>query len=284
MSSSSDSLTQTIIIKPKSGWQLIDWRELIEYRDLFYFLIKRDVLAIYKQTVMGFTWALIRPVFSMIVFSVIFGGLAKMPSDGIPYPIFSYAALIPWTYFASAMTASTQSLITGKNIFTKVYFPRLVIPLVPVLSKLVDFAISFAILFIMMIWYKIVPSINILFLPFLIILMMMTASGIGMWLSAMAIQYRDIPQGISFLSQLFMYAAPVVWPVSLIAKKFGDNTVLLYGLYPMAGVIEGFRSSLLGSNPMPWSLLATGTFSATLLFISGALYFKRKERIFADVA
>ena len=284
MSSSSDSLTQTIIIKPKSGWQLIDWRELIEYRDLFYFLIKRDVLAIYKQTVMGFTWALIRPVFSMIVFSVIFGGLAKMPSDGIPYPIFSYAALIPWTYFASAMTASTQSLITGKNIFTKVYFPRLVIPLVPVLSKLVDFAISFAILFIMMIWYKIVPSINILFLPFLIILMMMTASGIGMWLSAMAIQYRDIPQGISFLSQLFMYAAPVVWPVSLIAQKFGDNTVLLYGLYPMAGVIEGFRSSLLGSNPMPWSLLATGTFSATLLFISGALYFKRKERIFADVA
>jgi|TARA_Y100000310_G_scaffold127555_1_gene126679 lipopolysaccharide transport system permease protein len=281
---SSDSTSQSFVIKPKSGWQLIDWKELIEYRDLFYFLVKRDVLAIYKQTVLGFTWAIIRPVFSMIVFSVIFGGLAKVPSDGIPYPIFSYTALIPWIYFASAMTASTQSLITGRNIFTKVYFPRLVVPLVPVLSKLVDFFISFVILFIMMIWYTIVPSINILFLPYLIVLMIMTASGIGMWLSAMAIQYRDIPQGINFLSQLFMYAAPVVWPVSLIAEKFGDNAVLLYGLYPMAGVIEGFRSALLGSNPMPWALIASGSFSAILLFLSGAFYFKRKERIFADVA
>ena len=281
---SSDSTSQSFVIKPKSGWQLIDWKELIEYRDLFYFLVKRDVLAIYKQTVLGFTWAIIRPVFSMIVFSVIFGGLAKVPSDGIPYPIFSYTALIPWIYFASAMTASTQSLITGRNIFTKVYFPRLVVPLVPVLSKLVDFFISFVILFIMMIWYTIVPSINILFLPYLIVLMIMTASGIGMWLSAMAIQYRDIPQGINFLSQLFMYAAPVVWPVSLIAEKFGDNAVLLYGLYPMAGVIEGFRSALLGSNPMPWALIASRSFSAILLFLSGAFYFKRKERIFADVA
>ena len=278
------SVSQAIVIKPKSGWQLIDWKELIEYRDLFYFLIKRDILAIYKQTVMGFTWAIIRPVFSMIIFSVVFGGLAKIPSDGIPYPIFSYVALIPWIYFSAAMTASTQSLITGRNIFTKVYFPRLVIPLVPVFSKLVDFFISFAILFILMIWYKVVPNINILFLPYLILLMIMTASGIGMWVSAMAIQYRDIPQGINFLSQLFMYAAPVVWPVSLIAEKFGDSAVLLYGLYPMAGVIEGFRSSLLGSGPMPWTLILSGSFSAILLFVSGAFYFKRKERFFADVA
>ena len=279
-----DTSSYKLVIQPRAGWQPIDWKGLIEYRDLFYFLIKRDVLVIYKQTVMGFTWALIRPVFSMIVFSVIFGGLAKVPSDGIPYPIFSYTALIPWTYFASAMTSSTQSLISGRNIFTKVYFPRLVIPLVPVLSKLVDFCISFVILFIMMIWYKIVPSSNILFLPYLVLLMMMTASGIGMWLSAMAIQYRDIPQGINFLSQLFMYAAPVVWPVSLIAEKFGDNAVYLYGLYPMAGVIEGFRSALVSSNPMPWALIASGTFSAILLFISGAFYFRQKERIFADVA
>jgi len=284
MNSSSKSISQATIIKPRLGWQLIDWKELVEYHDLFYFLIKRDVLAIYKQTVMGFTWAIIRPVFSMIIFSVVFGGLAKIPSDGIPYPIFSYAALIPWTYFSAAMTASTQSLITGRNIFTKVYFPRLVIPLVPVFSKLVDFFISFAILFILMIWYKVVPNINILFLPYLILLMIMTASGIGMWVSAMAIQYRDIPQGINFLSQLFMYAAPVVWPVSLIAEKFGDSAVLLYGLYPMAGVIEGFRSSLLGSGPMPWTLILSGSFSAILLFVSGAFYFKRKERFFADVA
>ncbi|MDP6426051.1 MAG: ABC transporter permease, partial [Dehalococcoidia bacterium] len=218
MSSSSESITPTIVIKPKLGWQFIDWKEFIEYSDLFYFLIKRDVLAIYKQTIMGFTWALIRPVFSMIVFSVIFGGLAKMPSDGIPYPIFSYAALIPWTYFASAMTASTQSLITGRNIFTKVYFPRLIIPLTPVVSKLLDFFISFLVLVGLMVWYGIQPTIYLFWLPLLVVMMILTASGIGMWFSAMAIQYRDIPQGVGFLSQLLMYAAPVVWPVSLIAE------------------------------------------------------------------
>ena len=284
MSSSSNSTTQTLVIKPKSGWQLIDWKELIEYRDLFYFLIKRDVLAIYKQTVMGFTWAIIRPVFSMIVFSVIFGGLVKMPSDGIPYPIFSYAALIPWTYFAAAMTASTQSLITGKGIFTKVYFPRLIIPLTPVLSKLVDFAIAFVILFGLMAWYGISPTINLIFLPILILMMMLTASGIGMWLSAMAIQYRDIPQGVGFLSQLLMYAAPVVWPLSLLQERFGESATLIYGIYPMAGVIEGFRSALLGHNPMPWELIGIGTITALFMFISGAVYFKNKERIFVDVA
>ena len=168
---SSDSTSQSFVIKPKLGWQLIDWKELIEYRDLFYFLIRRDILAIYKQTVLGFTWAIIRPVFSMIIFSVVFGELAKIPSDGIPYPLFSYAALIPWTYFAAAMTASTQSLINGKGIFTKVYFPRLIIPLIPVLSKLVDFAIAFTILVGLMVWYQISPTINLIFLPILILLM-----------------------------------------------------------------------------------------------------------------
>ena len=281
---SSDSTSQSFVIKPKSGWQLIDWKELIEYRDLFYFLVKRDVLAIYKQTVLGFTWAIIRPVFSMIIFSIVFGGLAKMPSDGIPYPIFSYAALIPWTYFSASMTASTQSLITGKGIFTKVYFPRLIIPLTPVLSKLVDFFIAFIILFGLMAWYGIIPTANFLFLPVLILLMMLTASGIGMWLSAMAIQYRDIPQGVGFLSQLLMYAAPVVWPLSLLKDRFGDSATLLYGIYPMVGVIEGFRSALLGHNAMPWKLIGIGTLTGIFLFISGALYFKRKERIFVDVA
>jgi|TARA_B100001964_G_scaffold181929_1_gene201271 lipopolysaccharide transport system permease protein len=284
MSSSSDSTSQILVIKPRSGWQLIDWKEIIEYRDLFYFLVKRDVLAIYKQTVLGFTWAIIRPVFSMIVFSVIFGGLAKIPSDGIPYPLFSYAALIPWIYFSSAMTASTQSLITGKGIFTKVYFPRLIIPLTPVLSKLVDFFIAFIILFGLMGWYGVSPKVNIVFLPILILMMMLTASGIGMWLSAMAIQYRDIPQGVGFLSQLLMYAAPVVWPLSLLKDRFGESATLVYGIYPMIGVIEGFRSALLGHNPMPWALIGIGTVSALVMFISGTLYFKRKERIFVDVA
>ena len=284
MSSSSNSTTQTLVIKPKSGWQLIDWKELIEYRDLFYFLIKRDVLAIYKQTVMGFTWAIIRPVFSMIIFSVVFGGLAKIPSDGIPYPIFSYAALIPWTYFSATMNASTQSLISGKGIFTKVYFPRLIIPLTPVFSKLVDFTIAFIILFGLMAWYGISPTVNIVFLPILILMMILTASGVGMWLSAMAIQYRDIPQGVGFLSQLLMYAAPVVWPLSLLQERFGESATLIYGIYPMAGVIEGFRSALLGHNPMPWELIGIGTITALFMFISGALYFKSKERIFVDVA
>lgn len=278
------SVSQTIVIKPKSGWQLIDWKELIDYRDLFYFLIKRDVMAIYKQTVMGFTWAIIRPVFSMIVFSVVFGGLAKIPSDGIPYPIFSYSALIPWTYFSSAMNASTQSLISGKAIFTKVYFPRLIIPLTPVLSQLVDFGIAFVILIGLMVWYDISATANILFLPVLILLMMLTASGIGMWLSAMAIQYRDIPQGISFLSQLLMYAAPVVWPLSLIQERFGETVTYLYAIYPMAGVIEGFRSAVLGHRQMPWELICISTISAAFIFIFGALYFKKKERIFVDVA
>ena len=284
MSSSSDSTSQTLVIKPKSGWQLIDWKELIEYRDLFYFLVKRDVLVIYKQTVLGFTWAILRPVFSMIVFSVVFGGLARIPSDGIPYPIFSYTALIPWTYFSAAMIASTQSMIAGKGIFTKVYFPRLIIPLIPIFSKLVDFVIAFIILFGLMSWYGISPTLNIVFLPCLILLMILTASGIGMWLSAMAIQYRDIPQGISFLSQLLMYAAPVVWPLSLVKDKFGESAVLMYGIYPMVGVIEGFRSALLGHIPMPWELMGIGTISSLLIFVSGALYFKSKERIFVDVA
>jgi lipopolysaccharide transport system permease protein len=284
LSSSSDSTSQSFVIKPKSGWQFIDWKEVIESRDLFYFLMKRDVVAIYKQTVLGFTWAIIRPVFSMIIFSIVFGGLAKIPSDGIPYPIFSYAALIPWTYFSAAMTASTQSLITGKAIFTKVYFPRLIIPLTPVLSKLVDFAIAFIILVGLMVWYGISPTINLIFLPILILLMMLTASGIGMWLSAMAIQYRDIPQGVGFLSQLLMYVAPVVWPLSLLKERFGESATLLYGMYPMVGVIEGFRSALLGHIPMPWELIGIGTITALFMFISGAVYFKNKERIFVDVA
>lgn len=274
----------SIDIGPKKGWQVINFRELAAYRDLFYFLVLRDIKAFYKQTVLGFTWAIIRPVFSMVVFSIVFGSLAKIPSDGIPYPIFSYAALIPWTYFSTAMTTSTQSLIDMTGIFTKVYFPRLIIPLTPVLSKLVDFGISFVILFVLMAWYGIVPTINILWVPLLILLMILTASGIGMWLSALAIQYRDIPHGIQFLSQLLMYAAPVVWPVSLVSEKFGVSAKLIYGLYPMAGVIEGFRSSLIGHNPMPWDLIGIGAISAVILFLTGALYFRRKERIFADVA
>jgi lipopolysaccharide transport system permease protein len=277
---STTEIPQPLVIKPKTGWQVINWSELIKYKDLIYFLVMRNIKAIYKQTVLGFSWAILRPVFHMIVFSVIFGKLAKIPSDGVPYPIFSYAAVVPWTYFATSMTRSTSSLIGGAGIFTKVYFPRLIMPFTPIIAGLVDFVIAFSIIFALMAWYGIAPTINILFIPVLVILMMLTASGIGMWLSALAVQYRDVPYGVQFLSQLMMYAAPVAWPVSLIPEEYR----FFYGFYPMAGVIEGFRSALLGHNPMPWSLIASGSITAIILFIFGALYFRRKERIFADVA
>jgi len=269
-----------IIIEPKEGWQLINWQELRQYRDLFYFLVWRDIKILYKQTILGFTWAFMGPVFSMIVFSIVFGRLAQLPSDGVPYPVFSYAALLPWTYFSGAMLGSTQSLISNAGMLSKVYFPRLVIPLTPVLAKLVDFSIAFLILVVLMAWYGIVPTLNVLFLPLLLLLMILTASGIGMWLSALAIQYRDVKHASSFVSQLLMYAAPVVWPASLVPPEYR----LLYGFYPMAGVIEGFRSSLLGTTPMPWDLILSGALSAGVIALSGAFYFRRTERIFADVA
>jgi len=247
-------------------------------------MVKRTIIIQYKQTILGFTWAIIRPVFSMIVFSVIFGGLAKIPSDGIPYPVFSYVALVPWTYFSTAMTRSTQSLIGGAGIFTKVYIPRLIIPLTPVIAGLLDFIIALGVVGILMLYYSIVPTWNILWLPLLVVIMILTSAGIGMWLSALAIQYRDVGFATQFLSQLLMYAAPVVWPVSLLSEKYGDTARLIYGLYPLVGVIEGFRSAFLGHNPIPWDLIGMGSISAVFLFVTGALYFKRKERVFADVA
>ncbi len=270
----------TVLIQPQKGWKVIDWRELVEYRDLLYFMVLREVTVIYKQTILGFTWAIINPFFSMVVFSVIFGRFGKMPSDGIPYPIFSYTALLPWTYFAGALTGSTNSLIQGTALFTKVYFPRLFIPMVPILSKLVDFAIAFVVLAGMMVWYHVMPSLTILYLPVLILLMVLTAAGMGMWLSALAIQFRDVKHAMGFIVQILMYAAPVIYPVSMIPAKYR----LFYGIYPMAGVIEGFRAAILGSRPMPWDLIAVGGATSAILFISGAFYFRRLERIFADVA
>jgi lipopolysaccharide transport system permease protein len=277
-------LESKTVIEARSGFKFFDVKELIAYKDLFYFLVLRDITVIYKQTILGFAWAIINPVFSMVVFSVIFGRLARVPSDGVPYPIFAFAALLPWNYFSQSMINSTNSLISNSSIFTKVYFPRIVIPLTPIFSKLVDFSIAFVILIIMMILFGIAPSINIIFLPFLILLMILTSSGIGMWFSALAIQYRDVKFAVNFLSQILMYIAPVVWPTSLIEKHFGYWVKLLYGLYPMAGIIEGFRASLLGKIQMPWDLILVGTFSSVIIFFSGLLYFRRTERIFADVA
>ncbi len=273
------SAPELTVIEASSGWRLIDWRELWRYRDLFYFLVWRNVKVRYAQSILGIGWAVIRPVFSMIVFSIVFGRLAKVASDGVPYAIFSYAALVPWTYFSSALTGASGSLVGASGMISKVYFPRLIIPLTTVLSNLVDFAIALLILFGLMIWFGMRPTIWALLLPLLVLLMMLTATGLGMWLTALAIQYRDVKYGLSFAVQLLMYAAPVVYPASSIPQQYR----LLYGLNPMAGVIEGFRSALLGTNPMPWDLLLPGTIVAIIVFIGGALYFRRMERIFADV-
>jgi lipopolysaccharide transport system permease protein len=243
-------------------------------------LVWRDVKTRYAQSVLGIGWAVIQPVFSMIVFTIIFGKLAKISSDGVPYAIFSYTALVPWIYFSGAMAGASGSLLGAAGMMTKVYFPRLVIPIAPVISKLIDFGIAFVILLLMMAYFGFMPSMQIIYLPLLILIMMITASGMGMWLTAMAIQYRDIKYAMNFFVQLLMYAAPVVYPASNVPEQFR----LIYGCFPMAGVIEGFRSILLQTNPMPWDLIGIGSVVSTLLFISGALYFRRMEKYFADVA
>ncbi|KAA3663538.1 MAG: ABC transporter permease [Chloroflexi bacterium] len=273
-----------IVLQPEKGWQPINWRELRDYKDLLFFLVTRDVKVVYKQTIFGFAWAIINPLFSMIIFTIIFGNLVDVSSDGVPYPLFSYVALVPWAYFSSTMNASTLSLVSNASMLTKVYFPRLVFPMTPVFAKLVDFAVASIIIGVLMVWHKTPLSVSILLLPVLTLLMMLTAAGIGMWLSALAIQYRDVKHLMPVVSQILMYAAPVVWPASLISERFGTTARLLYGLYPMAGVIEGFRSAILQTNPMPWDLIGLGSVSALAIAISGAFYFKRMEMIFADVA
>jgi lipopolysaccharide transport system permease protein len=271
-------------IAPSRGWQLIDVRELFAYRDLFLFLVLRDIKVLYKQTVLGFSWAIIRPLFQMILFTVIFGNLARVSSDGVPYAVFSYVALVPWNYFSTSVTTSANSLVVGANMLSKVYFPRMVMPLAPLLAKLVDFAIAFSIVFVLMAIYGIAPTANVVFLPLLLLIIMLTAGGAGLWLAALAVQYRDVKHVMEFLTQILMFAAPVVWPVTLIAERFGETARLAYGLYPMAGAIEGFRSALLGTNPMPWGMIGLGALTATILFVTGAFYFRRMERRFADVA
>ncbi|MBN1668067.1 MAG: ABC transporter permease [Anaerolineales bacterium] len=278
-SSANDPAIDLTVIEPPRGWQLVDWRELWQYRDLFRFLVWRDVKTRYAQSILGVGWAVIQPVFSMIVFTIVFGRLARVNSDGVPYAIFNYTAMVPWTYFSSSLSAATGSLISSSSMLTKVYFPRLVIPFAPVLAKLVDFGIAFLILIGMMVFYRMVPNWNALALPLLVLLMMLTASGMGMWLTALSVQYRDINYAMSFVIQLLMYAAPVVYPTSNVPEQFR----IFYALNPMVGVIEGFRAALLGTIPMPWDWIGVGTGVAIVIMLSGIFYFRRMERIFADV-
>ena len=247
-------------------------------------MILKEIKVMYKQTVLGFSWAIIRPVFSMIIFSFIFGNLAKIPSDGIPYPIFTYSALVPWIYFSSSLTKSAGSLVQAVGIFTKIYFPRIYIPLAPILAGILDFLISFSVLFLMMIYFKIKLSFNLLILPILIFIIIITSFGMGLWLSALAIRFRDIRHAIQYLIQLLMYAAPVVWPLSLLSEKFGSKLALYYSIYPMVGVIEGFRAALLNDNIIPWDYIVISFLSGSFILVSGILYFNSKEYTFSDVA
>jgi len=266
-------------IKPSRGWVSLKLHELWEYRELLYFLTWRDVKVRYKQTVLGAAWAIIQPFFTMVVFSLFFGQLAKMPSDGIPYPIFSYAALVPWTFFANGLSQSSNSLVGSANLITKVYFPRLVVPISSVISGVVDFVLAFIILFGMMLFYKMVPTLNVIWLPLLLLLALVTALGVGLWLSAMNVQFRDVRYVVPFLTQLWLFATPIAYPSSLLSEPW--RTV--YGLNPMVGVVESFRWALLGTNTAPGPIIIVSTLAALALLLSGAYYFRRMEKTFADV-
>lgn len=253
--------------------------ELWAYRELLVFLAWRDVSVRYKQTLLGAAWAIIQPFLTMLVFSLFFGRLGKIPSDGVPYPIFAYAALLPWQYFANSLSGSADSLVGSANLLSKIYFPRLVIPIASVLPAVIDFALAFIILLVMMLFYGIVPTWNVIWLPVFLLLALITALGAGLWLSAMNVQYRDIRYTIPFITQFWMFASPVAYPSSLVPDQWRP----LYGLNPMAGVIEGFRWALLGTNTGPGPMIAISVVMGLGLLVSGALYFRRMEKTFADV-
>jgi len=267
------------IIRPSKGWSAVELAPLWEYRELLYFLIWRDIKVRYKQTVLGAAWAIIQPFFTMVVFTLFFGWLAKMPSEGVPYPIFTYSALVPWMYFANALGQSSSSLVLDERMITKVYFPRLIIPISAVLSGLLDFAIAFLVLIGMILFYGIVPTATILTLPFFILLAAATALGAGLWLSAMNVQYRDVRYAIPFLIQFWLFATPVAYPSSLLPERWR----VVYGLNPMAGVVEGFRWALLGHGQVPGPLLIVSVLTAAGLLVSGLYYFRWMEDTFPDV-
>jgi len=272
------SAAPTVVIRPSRGWAPINFRALWAYRELLYFLTWREIKVRYKQTALGFAWAIIQPFFMMVVFTLFFGTLAKIPSEGIPYPLFNYTALLPWTLFAEGITRSSMSMVQDANLVQKVYFPRLVMPLSGILSPLVDFAIAFTILVGMMFYFGYAPTVRVFWLPAFIILALLTSLGVGLWLSAINVKYRDVRYVIPFLIQLWLFASPVVYSSSLLPQQFQ----VIYGLNPMAGVIEGFRWALLGTEP-PGSLIAVSVIIVMVILISGAFYFRRSEKTFADV-
>lgn len=269
----------TLFITPQQGWAPLDLREIWAYRELLYFLTWRDVKVRYKQTALGAAWAVIQPLSTMAVFSVFFGKLAHVPSDGIPYPLFSFAALVPWTFFANGLTQSANSVVGSQHLVTKIYFPRLVIPTATVLSGLIDFGIALLILGGMLAYYRVALGARALFLVPLLGLAFAAALGVGLWLAALNVQYRDVRHVVPFLTQLWLYATPIAYPSSLLAEPWRA----LYGVNPMAGVVEGFRWSLLGTGPAPSRMLLVSCAATLTVLVTGAYYFRRLEDTFADV-
>jgi lipopolysaccharide transport system permease protein len=274
-----DEQDAAVLICPSDGFLQLDLWDLWEYRELLYFLVWRDVKVRYKQTVIGAGWAIIQPFFTMVIFSFFFGQLAKISSEGLPYPVFYYSALLPWMYFAHALSSATNTMVENQRIITKIYFPRLILPLTAVLSGLVDFGVAFTILIGMMFFYGIVPTLAIFLLPLFLLLAVATALGVGLWLSALNAIYRDVRYVVPFLVQSWMFASPVAYPSSLVPEKWR----WLYGLNPMAGVIEGFRWALTGQGQPPGPLLYASTGAVLLVLIGGLFYFQRMEETVADV-
>jgi lipopolysaccharide transport system permease protein len=274
-----ESELPTILIEPSRPWVPLNLGQLWAYRELLYFLIWRDIKVRYKQTLLGAAWAVLQPILTMVVFSVFLGRLARMPSDGIAYPIFVYTALVPWTLFVYGLSQGSNSLVGGANLLKKVYFPRLCMPLAAVLSGVVDFVLSFVILIVMMLYYDLAPSLRILFVPLFVLLALITALAIAVWSSAMNVRYRDVRLVIPFLVQLWFFATPIAYPSSLLSEPWRT----LYGLNPMVGVVEGFRWALLGVNTAPGPMVGVSALVGVALLVSGAYYFRRMEQSFSDI-
>lgn len=268
-----------LVIRPKYGFLDINWQELKEYRELLFFLALRELKIRYKQTIMGASWALMQPFFTMIVFTLIFGGLAKMPSEGIPYPIFSYSGLLIWTYFSNALSQSSNSLVANSNLLSKVYMPRIFIPTSPCLAGIVDYTIALSILALMMLYYKFVPNITIFMLPIIVLMTFLLASGIGYWLSSICVKYRDVTFVLPFFIQLLMFVSPVIYPANIVGKKL---QWLLY-LNPLTGIINAHRACILGYTAVDYAGLLISAVMIIVIFVSGVLYLKHTEKYFADL-
>ena len=266
-------------IQPSKGWVPVNLRELWEYRELLFFLVWRDLKVRYKQTIIGASWAILQPFLTMVIFSIFFGNLAKIDSDGLPYPIFSYAALVPWTFFANALTQASNSLVVNANMVKKIYFPKLTMPVATVLAGIVDFCLAFIVLIGMMIYYNQFPTWNIIWLPLLLLLAFVSSVGVGLWLSALNVQFRDVRYMIPFLTQAWFFLTPITYSSSIVPDAWRP----IYGLNPMVGVVEGFRWALLGTDTAPGPIILVSSLIALFLFLSGAFYFRRMEKNFADI-